>query len=539
MKFGCIPLAEAEGATLAHTVQALGLRLKKGTVLGAEDIAALREAGIGKVTVARLDAGDVGEDEAARRLAAALVPDAAAAGLTVEAPFTGRVNVTAAQAGVFRVDAPMIHALNRVDPGITLATLPDYTRVSEGMMLATVKIIPYAVPGAALDRALAALGPGAMSVAAPVLSTADLILTRTPGFRPKLLDKGERVIRERLTALGLRLRHSEIVDHDIASVTAALRRCQSQLVLILGASATSDAHDVCPAGLVAAGGVLTRFGMPVDPGNLLFLGRLDARPVVGLPGCARSPAMNGADWVLERLVCGLDVGDDEISGMGVGGLLKEIPIRPHPRAIRAPSPEPRVEIILLAAGSARRMRGTDKLLEPVGDACLLRHAAQQALASNAARVHVVLPPDRSERQAALDGLDVDIVTATDAHKGMAHSLVAGMAALSDDADAVIVALADMPEIDAAAHDALIAGFSPESGHEICRAATGDGTAGHPVLFGRRFFENLTEISGDRGARSVLRMAPEYARDIPLPGRAAVTDLDTPEDWAAWRAERIG
>ena len=539
MKFGCVPLAEAEGATLAHTVQALGLRLKKGTVLGPDHVDALREAGIGKVTVARLEDGDVGEDEAAGRLAAALVPDPEAAGLTVEAPFTGRVNLVAAQAGVFRADATMIHALNRVDPGITLATLPDYTRVSEGMMLATVKIIPYAVPGAALDRAVAALGPGAMSVAPAVLSTADLILTRTPAFAPKLLDKGERVIRERLGALGLRLRHCETVDHDTASVARALERCKSQLVLILGASATSDAQDVCPAGLAAAGGTLTRFGMPVDPGNLLFLGRLEGRPVVGLPGCARSPAMNGADWVLERLVCGLDVGDEEISGMGVGGLLKEIPIRPHPRAIREPSPEPVVEILLLAAGSARRMRGTDKLLEPVGPEPLLRHATKQALGSQAARVHVVLPPDRPERLATLDGLDVDVVTASEAHKGMAHSLVAGMAALGTEADAVIVALADMPEIDAAAYDALIAGFAPEAGHEICRAVTEGGTPGHPVLFGRRFFENLSEISGDRGARSVLRMAPEYARNIALPGSAAVTDLDTPEDWAAWRAERTG
>ena len=103
------------------------------------------------------------------------------------------------------------------------------------------------------------------------------------------------------------------------------------LFMVLTGAATSDLHDVAPEAVRAAGGTVARFGMPVDPGNLLFHGRLGARPVIGLPGCARSPALNGADWVLERIACGLEVTDDDIAGMGVGGLLKEIPIRPAPR----------------------------------------------------------------------------------------------------------------------------------------------------------------------------------------------------------------
>ena len=89
--------------------------------------------------------------------------------------------------------------------------------------------------------------------------------------------------------------------------------------------------DVAPSAVRLAGGKVTRFGMPVDPGNLLFLGEVGNRPVIGLPGCARSPALNGADWVLERVMCGVPIGDAEISAMGVGGLLKEIPTRPRPR----------------------------------------------------------------------------------------------------------------------------------------------------------------------------------------------------------------
>ncbi|MEM8787494.1 MAG: molybdopterin-binding/glycosyltransferase family 2 protein [Pseudomonadota bacterium] len=537
MKFGPVPLAQASGAVLAHSVQAGGRRLRKGRVLDAADLDALRAAGVEAVTVARLAPGDVTEDDAAARLAAALIPDAPAARVRIDAPFTGRVNVLADAAGLVRIDAASVNALNAIDPGITLATLPDLTRVAPGMMLATVKIIPYAVPGAALARAETALsGVGALAVTPVALDRADLILTRTPGFAQKLLDKGVTAVRTRLAALGMRLDRVLTVPHDAGAVAAALPRTGAPMVLILGASATSDAADVCPAGLMAAGGALHRFGMPVDPGNLLFLGALADRTVIGLPGCARAPALNGADWVLERVACGLRVTDADIAAMGVGGLLKEIPVRPQPRVIRAvPETGPRVEIVLLAAGAATRMRGADKLLEPVAGQPMIRHAAAAALgAETAAAVHVVLPPDRPARAAALKGCAARIVTAETARAGMAESLRAGLAAVSAQADAVIVALADMPDIDAAAYEALIAAFDPASGAEICRATAADGTPGHPVLFGRRFFEPLAALGGDVGARSVIQAAREFLCDVPLPGQAAVTDLDTPEAWAAYR-----
>jgi molybdenum cofactor cytidylyltransferase len=123
----------------------------------------------------------------------------------------------------------------------------------------------------------------------------------------------------------------ETVPHTVEAVAAALARAPGDMVLILTGSATSDLHDTAPEGLRRAGGRVERFGMPVDPGNLLFFGTLGPRPVIGLPGCARSPALNGADFVLERLACGMTVTADDVAAMGVGGLLKEIPTRPQPR----------------------------------------------------------------------------------------------------------------------------------------------------------------------------------------------------------------
>lgn len=538
MDFGPVPVAEAAGAILAHSLTAGALRLKKGRRLGAADVAALTAAGVREITVARLGPEDLHEDAAAAAVAAALVPGFAAADIRVSASFTGRVNLFAETAGLLAVDRRAVDAVNAVDPAVTLATLPDLARVAPRQMLATVKIIPYAAPSASVAAVVAAAA-GALRLHRFRPRAASLILTRTPGMNPALLAKGGEAVAVRLAALGLALAPPATVPHTAAAVAAAVIAAPGELVLILSASATSDSADTCPRGVVEAGGRLHRFGMPVDPGNLLFLAEHAGRTVVGLPGCARSPALNGADWVLERLAAGLPVGDAEIAAMGVGGLLKEIPQRPQPRAGTAPVPggRPRVSAILLAAGAAVRMRGADKLLEPVDGVPLLRRAAEAAAASQADEVVAVLPPGATARAAALAGAAVRVVEAAEAASGMAASIRAGLGAIDPGADAVVLLLADMPEVGAAQIDRVIAAFDPEDGREITRAVAQDGTPGHPVLFGRRFFESLAGLRGDVGAREVLRDAAEFVTDVPTPGRAAVIDLDTPEAWADWRASR--
>lgn len=326
MRFGPVPLSQAVGAVLAHSVQLPQGRLRKGGTLTEADVLQLQAAGLVEVMTARLDPGDVAEDAAADRLARALVPDPEAAGLTRSQAFTGRVNLNAAFPGVLSLDAAAIHALNRVHPAITLATLSPLDRVSPGQLAGTVKIIAYAVPEAALTEAcrLAAL---ALRVLPVCHHSASLILTEVPDLAPRLAAKGRRAVEVRLRNLGITLADCVTVPHRTDSVAKALAAATGALLLVLTGSATSDLHDVAPEALRQAGGRVQRFGMPVDPGNLLFFGQLGDRPVIGLPGCARSPALNGADWVLERLACGIPLADDDIAAMGVGGLLKEIPVR--------------------------------------------------------------------------------------------------------------------------------------------------------------------------------------------------------------------
>jgi len=325
VKFGPLAIDRAEGAILAHSQKLSGGALRKGTVLGPDDIAALAADGIAHVTAALLEDGDVGEDSAALRIGELLHAE----NLRLDEVFTGRINLIAECAGVVRIDTEAIAALNAVDEGLTIATVPDLMRVHADQLIATIKVIPYGLPKAVVDQGAGVLFSAPIALHPFKGGTARLVMTRTPGFKDSLLDKGEAVVRDRVEGLGYTLTEVTVTDHTEAAVAEAL--APADLVLILGASATSDRHDIAPAAITRAGGRIDRFGMPVDPGNLLFLGSLDGAPVVGLPGCARSPALNGVDWVLERLSAGIPVTGDDIAAMGVGGLLKEMTGRPQPR----------------------------------------------------------------------------------------------------------------------------------------------------------------------------------------------------------------
>jgi molybdenum cofactor cytidylyltransferase len=326
LKFGQCRPDEAVGCILAHSLGLSSGVIRKGTRLEPTHIERMVADGLDRISVARLDAGDLGEDEAAERIGECL----RAPGLATSPVFTGRVNLVAERAGIVAIDVARIDAMNAVHEGLTLATLAPMMRVSPDQLVATVKVIPYGLPETAVRDGVSALGSGAISLHPFVGGSAKLIMTRTPGFKESLLKKGEAILRERVGALGYTLSEVVVVPHEEDAVAEALTT-PSKLTLILGASATSDRSDVAPAAVMKAGGRILRFGMPVDPGNLLFLGDLRGDPVVGLPGCARSPALNGVDWVLERLAAGLPVTDGTIAGMGVGGLLKEMPGRPQPR----------------------------------------------------------------------------------------------------------------------------------------------------------------------------------------------------------------
>lgn len=525
MRFGPVPLAQAQGSLLAHAAPAGSRRLKKGHLLTADDVAALADAGVSTVVVAALDDGDLVEDEAARRIAAAL----RTRNVEVKAPATGRVNLHAAAAGVFTVDRALVDAINAVDPSITIATVPEHAAVGAGQMVATVKIIPFAV-GAGLVDDIAALSAGreALAVAPFRPKRVGLVQTVLPVVKPSVLDKTRRVTEGRLARSGSQVTVETRTAHDEADLADAIRTLAAgnDLVLVFGASAVSDADDVIPAAIRRAGGAVERFGMPVDPGNLLVLGRVGDVPVVGAPGCARSPKENGFDWILDRLVADVGVDAAAIAGMGVGGLLMEIPTRPQPRERPAQPLGPAVHAVLLAAGRSSRMGGPNKLMADFGGEPLLRRTARQVLASRVRRTVVVLGHQAGRATAALEGLDVRVVENPDYATGLSSSLKAGIAALPAEAAGALVVLGDMPGVTADDLDRLVTAFEAAGGLSIVRA-TFAGKRGNPVILPRALFAAVEALSGDTGARHIVESGAAEIVDVEI-GEAAFLDVDTPE-----------
>ena len=536
-----MPLDEAAGAILAHSHRLPGHMLRKGALLGPADILALREAGLSAVIAARLDPGDVPEDAAADAVAEALL--APLIGRTRAA--TGRVNLRAEAPGLLSVNAAKIDRLNLVDESLTIGTLPPGATVGARDMLATIKVIPFAVPGTvlAVAEALARQGPPALTLHPFRPMVAGLVVTELEGLKDSVIQGTIEATQARVEALGGTLLPAIPCAHATRPIADALERLiagGADLLLVAGASAVVDRRDVGPAAIVAAGGEIVHFGMPVDPGNLICVGRIGARPALVLPGCARSPALNGIDRVLSRLFAGLPVTGPDIARMGVGGLLKDIEARPLPRARAdaaaragsAPRTRETVAAIVLAAGRSRRMAPHNKLL--LADAAgrpMVARVVDQVLHSLARPVLVVTGHQADAVERALSGCPIRFVHAADYGDGLSASLRAGIAAVPPEAAAALVCLGDMPLVQARMIDRLIAAYDPDEGRLIV-LPTFNGKQGNPMLWDRRFFVEILALSGDSGARALLAGHMEHVAEVEIGDAAVLQDFDTPKSLAA-------
>jgi molybdenum cofactor cytidylyltransferase len=355
-----------------------------------------------------------------------------------------------------------------------------------------------------------------------------------------VIEKTLKITSERLAPAGATIVAERRVPHEERALAQAIEevlREGAELVVVFGASAIADRRDVIPAAIEAVGGRIEHFGMPVDPGNLLLLAETRGRPVLGAPGCARSPKENGFDWVLMRLLAGLKVPREAITGMGVGGLLMEIVTRPQPRDEPVAATR-RIAAVVLAAGRSTRMGATNKLTAEILGKPLVRIAAEAALGSHAKPVIVVTGHQREGVEAALASLPVQLVHNPDFASGLGSSLKAGIAAVPADADGVIVLLGDMPQVDAHLVDRLIAAFDPEKG-ALAVVPTFEGRRGNPVLWSRRFFPDLMGIEGDVGARHLIGRYGEAVIEVPVTGKATLVDVDTPEALRGVKAELEG
>ncbi|MBN9601697.1 MAG: molybdopterin-binding/glycosyltransferase family 2 protein [Afipia felis] len=535
MKFGPVSPKEAIGGVAVHAIRQSSFTLKKGTLITPIEAEALEQAGIKQIVVARLEDGDVSEDAAAAGIARMIAGE----GIQVEKAFTGRCNLFAAHPGILVIDRDAVDELNRVDESITFATLPAFKAVAEGEMIATVKLIPFGIEQAVYDKAADAAKQRQIKIMPFSVKRVGVVSTMLPGLAPKVIDKTVQVTRERLARAGASIIAERRVQHSEPALKAAVEELLglgSELVLIFGASAIADRRDIIPSAVEKAGGKVEHFGMPVDPGNLLLVARIGDVPVLGAPGCARSPKENGFDWVLMRLLANLKVTREEITAMGVGGLLMEIISRPQSREPEKEVIETDVTAIILAAGRSTRMGGPNKLLAKIGSKPLVRIAAEQALASRAESVVVVTGHQHEQVEEALQGLDVMFVHNPDYAEGLATSLKSGINAVPASSGAAIVCLGDMPLVGSGLIDRLIEAYAPERDGLIA-IPVADGRRGNPVLWSRKLFKELLALDGDIGARHVVQKYAEMVVEVPATGVGAFLDVDTPDVLAKLLAKR--
>ena len=537
MKFGPTPLDEAKGAIMAHSQKVGERMIRKGSLLDDTAIEALQAAGRADVICARLEPGDVPEDIAADRLATPLVSPL----ISRSRAATGRVNLSAEVPGLLRIDAAKIDRLNTIDEALTIGTLPDYAVVAPKDLVATIKVIPFSVPGNVLSvaEALARQGTSPLTLHPFRHRKVGLIITELPGLKDSVIEKTIQITDARITALtgtllpAVRCAHqAEPIGHSLGDLVAA----GADMLLVIGASAVLDRRDVGPAGIVRAGGEILHFGMPVDPGNLICLGRIEGRPALVLPGCARSPSLNGIDFVLTRLFADIPVTGRDIMRMGVGGLLKEMETRPMPRekapavarSGAAPRSMPPIAAVILGAGRSRRMAPHNKLLVPdKAGKTMIARVVDNVLSSNARPILVVIGHQAEHVENTLGGRPVRYVHAEDYAEGLSASLKAGIAAVPPECAAAVVCLGDMPLVTGRMIDRLLSMYDPDKGRLIV-LPTFRGKQGNPMLWDRRFFPEILQVSGDSGARFLVGKHSEVVCQVEMADDAVLRDFDTTE-----------
>ncbi len=521
MFFGKISVKNSKGNILAHTLNVNNKKLSKGKIISREDIKLLINSGYETITCAVSDKNDIHEDKIAK-LSGKLFSNNS---IIIEEPFTGRANLLAKKSGLLVIDERTINKFNSTSEHITLATLNNYSRINKGDMIATIKIIPFYVNSSVLNKINKIVLNKAIYIHSFNKKAVGLILTHNNLENIKLNTISKNRITERLEKLNSYLKVICTCAHDEQLISKHIKNILKQkcdLILILGASAIIDKNDIIPTAIKASNGQIIRFGMPVDPGNLLLIGKIKNVPVIGLPGCARSPSLNGFDWVLERLISDINLSNKDVYEMGVGGLLKTL------NKNKSKINTYKVSNIILAAGQSKRMSHVNKLLLTIGNKTMIEKVINMACKSIANSNVIVLGHENKELEKFVNK-DFIIAKNNDYKKGLSTSVKKGISALPDDCDAAIILLGDMPKITSRLINDLIKAYAPNKNKHIVTPSY-NGKRGNPILIGRKFFPDILNLKGDMGAKNILTQNKDVILNLPQKNNSSMIDIDTNKDF---------
>lgn len=350
MKFGAVPLNQAEGKILGHNIAGPNGRrvFRKGRPLSDKDVAKLATLGRESVYVAEPEPGDVDENSAALRIAQA----AAGKHITVSKPTTGRANLHSDTLGILRIDQERLMQVNLLD-SVTLATVDVNSVVRPKQMVATLKMISYGVSDNVVREAerISQSETIHLDRPSPIVRVDRLerkkigmILSGSPSAEDRIVKGFDKALRQRLQSWGSDIDSVKFIpledehgERNLAAEIAHLIKDGVEMIILAGETAIMDRHDIAPRAVERSGGRVTCFGAPVDPGNLLMLARHDETgrsvQIIGTPGCARSPKKNIVDLVIPRILAGDYLTKMDIVRMGIGGMLDDVKERGRARKL--------------------------------------------------------------------------------------------------------------------------------------------------------------------------------------------------------------
>lgn len=319
-----LPIEETLGHLLIHNIMGEDGRkvLKKGTRITEKEVAKLRATRHKQVDVGIMEPNDMHENEAALRIADALLADAQ--GWRTTRAVGGRVNIHTTQNRVLKVNVSRLIAFNTL-PYVTLATRRQHAPLGpnfESTQAATLKIIPYAIPNAVVEQAVALARSILEMIPLPKQRVA-LLITADQASTARIQKQFESATRARMERLGSELATVEAVEQDDAQIAAAAQRLldSHDALFIGGQTSIMDIQDTTLRGLSMIGAEIALHGAPVEPGNLLALAYHGPKWILCAPGCAKSIKPNIVDLLLPRLAAGEKLGAADIAEMGLGGLL--------------------------------------------------------------------------------------------------------------------------------------------------------------------------------------------------------------------------
>ena len=530
---------ESLGSVIAQTYNLPGKTISKGTFMTSEIVDYFKEGDVQNILCAVPDNDDIHEDEAANIISNAIDKSH----LYTESASTGRVNFKSRSLCLVRYERELIKKVSLVDESIAFSIVEHNQLLAKNDLIATLKIIPFFTQKKYVDQVISILAKSELFKTHSLnKKEVSLIQTSFEWQKKSMFKATSNVTRNRLEALDCSLNEEKLIRHDYNVLRSEIRSSIENgidILLISGASAIIDRSDYIPKAILSEGGEIIQYGLAVDPGNLLLIGKVGNTTVIGMPGCARSPKLNGFDWVLQLLMADIPINREELADMGAGGLLMEIASRPLPRALAksVSKHEKKVMGVILAAGNSTRMGKDNKLLSYIGDAPLIRNTAIEMLKSDLDTCSVVLGYQSDKVADVIKDLNVNLILNPLWKEGQASSLRAAINTLDSTYSDLLIMLGDLPGIKSNHINSIIEEhLLTDNRKSKITIPSFKGQKGNPEIWGRSFFHDLSNLEGDVGGRTLFSEHPAAINILEMDEPWVVKDADTPEDFEKFLAD---